>query len=192
MARSSNKREQILAYLSDFINQHGYAPSVREICAATGLNSTASVYYHLQGLAKEGKIALDESKKRAITLLLPQHTGKIPIVGVVQAGQPILAVENIEGYLPWDADPSCFALRVRGDSMVDAGILPGDQLIVRPQQTADNGDIVVALLGEEATVKRLLRKDGHVWLLPENAAYAPINGDDAVLIGRVKAVVRMY
>lgn len=192
MARSSNKREEILAYLQDFIAEHNYAPSVREICTATGLSSTASVYYHLQCLAQEGLIALDESKKRAITLLSPQNLGKIPIVGVVQAGQPILAVENIEGYLPWDGGDGCFALRVRGDSMVNAGILPGDKLIVRPQQSADNGDIVVALLEDEATVKRLLRKNGHVWLLPENDAYSPINGDNATLIGRVKGVVREY
>lgn len=192
MARSSNKREEIFAFLSDYIAEHNYAPSVREICSATGLSSTASVYYHLQALAQEGKIALDESKKRAITLLSAPLRGKVPIVGVVQAGQPILAVENIEGYLPWDGEDGCFALRVRGDSMIDAGILPGDKLIVRPQPSADNGDIVVALLEDEATVKRLLRKDGHVWLIPENAAYCPINGDHATLIGRVKGVVREY
>lgn len=192
MARSSSKREEIFAYLTDFMAEHSYAPSVREICTATGLSSTASVYYHLQALAQEGRIALDESKKRAITLLSAPHSGKIPIVGMVQAGQPILAVENIEGYLPWDGGDGCFALRVRGDSMIEAGILPGDKLIVRPQPTADNGDIVVALLEEEATVKRLQRKSGHVWLLPENPAYEPINGDRAVLVGRVKGVVREY
>lgn len=192
MARSSNKREEIFAYLTDFMADRGYAPSVREICAATGLSSTASVYYHLQALAQEGRIALDESKKRAITLLTPHHAGKIPLVGVVQAGQPILAVENIEDYLPWDGDDGCFALRVRGDSMINAGILPGDKLIVRPQPNADNGDIVVALLGEEATVKRLQRRDGHVWLMPENEAYSPINGDEATLIGKVRGVVREY
>lgn len=192
MARISTKREEIYAYLTDFMAEHSYAPSVREICAATGLSSTASVYYHLQALAQEGRIALDESKKRAITLLTEPHGGKIPIVGVVQAGQPILAVENIEGYLPWDGGDGCFALRVRGDSMINAGILPGDKLIVRPQPTADNGDIVVALLEDEATVKRLQRKDGHIWLLPENDAYDPISGDSAVLVGRVKGVVREY
>ena len=192
MPRLSSKREEILAYLTDFMAEHGYAPSVREICTATGLSSTASVYYHLQALAQEGKIALDESKKRAITLLTPQRSGRIPLVGVVQAGQPILAVENIEDYLPWDGDDGCFALRVRGDSMKDAGILPGDKLIVRPQPDADNGDIVVAMLGEEATVKRLQRKNGHVWLLPENDAYSPIDGDEAVLVGKVRGVIREY
>lgn len=192
MPRSSNKREEVYAFLADFISENNYAPSVREICAATGLSSTASAYYHLKALAQEGRITLDESKKRAITLLTAPQTGKIPIVGTVQAGAPILAVENIDGYLPWDGEDGCFALRVRGDSMINAGILPGDKLIVRPQQSADNGDIVVALLEDEATVKRLLRKDGHVWLLPENDAYAPIDGDGATLIGKVKGVVREY
>ena len=192
MARSSDKREKIFEYLTEFISEKHYAPSVREICTAIGLSSTASVYYHLQALAQEGKITLDESKKRAITLTEPPCKGRIPIVGVVQAGQPILAVENIEGYLPWDGEGDYFALRVRGDSMIDAGILPGDKLIVRPQPTANDGDIVVALLEDEATVKRLHRQDGHVWLLPENPAYEPIAGDRATLIGRVKGVVREY
>ena len=192
MARSSNKREEVYEYLSEFISEHNYAPSVREICTATGLSSTASVYYHLQALAQEGRILLDESKKRAITLCTPQRKGLIPLVGTVQAGAPILAVENIEGYLPWDGGDGCFALRVRGESMKDAGILPGDKLIVRPQPNADNGDIVVALLEDEATVKRLQRRDGHVWLLPENDAFSPILGDEAVLVGKVKGIVREY
>lgn len=192
MPRSSSKREEVYEFLAEFISENNYAPSVREICAATGLSSTASAYYHLKALAQEGKIVLDESKKRAITLLSAPHAGKIPIVGTVQAGAPILAVENIDGYLPWDGEDGCFALRVRGDSMINAGILPGDKLIVRPQQNADNGDIVVALLDDEATVKRLQRKDGHVWLLPENDAFSPISGDNATLIGKVKGVVREY
>lgn len=190
--RTSNKREEVYAFLREFVNQNGYAPTVREICAATGLRSTASAYYHLQGLAEVGRIRLDESKKRAISLPESAQSGKIPVLGLVTAGVPILAVENIEGYLPWERDPDCFALRVRGDSMIGAGILSGDKVIVRPQPTADSGDIVVALLGDEATVKRLsVGKDG-VWLLPENPAYAPIDAKEAVILGRVCGVVREY
>ena len=112
-------------------------------------------------------------------------------VGLVTAGQPILAVENQEGTLAW-GDPSCFGLRVRGDSMINAGILPGDTVIVRPQSSADDGQIVVARIGDEATVKRLRRRNGEIWLMPENDAYEPIDGSEAELIGLVKAVVREY
>lgn len=122
----------------------------------------------------------------------PASDRKIPVVGVVTAGVPILAVENIEGYLPWDGDESCFALRVRGDSMINAGILSGDKVVVRPQKTAENGQIVVALLDDSATVKRFHREKGKVWLLPENPAYEPIDGTDCSILGLVKAVVREY
>ena len=112
-------------------------------------------------------------------------------MGVVTAGMPILAVENQDGTMPWP-DPNCFALRVRGDSMINAGILDGDKVVVRPQQSADNGQIVVARIEDEATVKRLWRKNGEIWLLPENEAYEPIDGTYAEIIGVVKGVVREY
>lgn len=192
MGRSSTKRDEILAFLNRFTEEHGYPPSVREIMQAVGLKSTASVHYHLDALNRSGEISMDGSKKRAITLPSAQRAVQIPILGVVTAGQPILAVENIEGYLPWDGAEDCFALRVRGDSMIGAGILDGDKVVVRPQQTAQHGEIVVALLGDEATVKRLSRKNGRIWLLPENPAYAPIDGTDAVILGKVKAVIRNY
>ena len=114
------------------------------------------------------------------------------MVGVVTAGMPILALENQEGTISWDGDPSCFALRVRGDSMINAGILNGDMVVVRPQQSADDGQIVVARIGDEATVKRLRRRQGKVWLMPENDSYEPIDGTEAELIGIVKAVYREY
>jgi repressor LexA len=114
------------------------------------------------------------------------------VVGVVTAGIPILAVENQEGTMAWDGDPNCFALRVRGDSMINAGILSGDKVVVRPQQTANDGQIVVARIEEEATVKRLLRKNGQVWLMPENENYSPIDGTYAEIIGIVRGVVREY
>ncbi len=191
MARTSNKAELILAYVSDYVRENGYCPTVREIGAAVGLRSTASVSYQLQQLKEKGLLQMaQKGKKRAICTT--QRPGQIPVVGVVTAGVPILAVENQEGSLSWDGDPSCFALRVRGDSMVGAGILSGDKVIVRPQSTADDGQIVVALLEEEATVKRLSRRDGKVLLLPENPAYEPIDGTNAQILGVVKGVYRTY
>ena len=189
MARVSSKREEILEFLPNFSAQNGYAPTVREIMRAVGLKSTASVYYHLSALNDAGLISMDGGKNRTIRLSNP---GGIPVIGTVAAGTPILAQENIEGYLPWGGDNSCFALQVKGDSMIDAGILSGDKVIVRPQPTAEHGEIVVALLGDEATVKRLSRKDGQVWLLPENPAYSPIDGREAQIIGKVCAVYREY
>lgn len=192
MGRTSSKKQEILQYVTNFIMENQYAPSVREICEAVGLQSTATVHYHLSALRREGAISMDALKKRTISLPDQPHTGRIPIVGVVTAGVPILAVENIEGYMPWDGDEGCFALRVRGDSMQGAGILNGDRVVVRPQQTAENGQIVVALLDDSATVKRFRRDSRGVWLLPENPAYSPIDGRNAVIIGRVKAVIREY
>lgn len=191
MPRTSTKREEVFAFLSEFAAKNGYSPTVREICAAVGLKSTASVYRHLESLRDEGLISMDESKKRAISLP-SARPGRVPVVGMVTAGRPILAVENIEGYLPWEGADGCFALRVRGESMLGAGILDGDTVVVRPQPDADSGQIVIALLGDEATCKRLLRKNGEVWLMPENPAFEPIDGRDAVILGRVKAVIRQY
>ena len=191
MARTSNKADQIVEYVNQFIAEHGYSPSVREIGAAVGLRSTASVSYHLQALQDKGILQAPGSKGRKRAIVTSVRPGQIPVIGTVTAGLPILAVENQEGSISWE-DPSCFALRVRGDSMINAGILSGDLVIVRPQQTADDGQIVVARIGDEATVKRLRRRSGQVWLLPENPHYEPIDGSEAQLIGLVKAVVREY
>ena len=192
MARTSDKGEKILAFVTEFIRDNGYAPSVREIGAAVGLNSTASVSYQLKRLQEQGLLSAPGNKgiKRAIATTA--RAGQIPVVGVVTAGMPILAFENLEGTMAWEGDPTCFALRVRGESMINAGILDGDKVVVRPQQTADNGQIVVARIGDEATVKRLSRKNGQIWLLPENPAFDPIDGTEAELVGIVKAVVREY
>ncbi len=192
MPRTSTKQREILEFLRRFSAEHGYAPSIREICAAVGLRSTASVHYHLAELKRTGQIEMDENKNRTISVAENGPAGRIPILGTVTAGMPILAVENVEGYLPWDGDPTCFALRVRGESMIGAGICDGDTVVVRPQPSADNGDIVVALLDDEATVKRLRRTDDGVWLMPENPAFAPIDGREAAILGKVRAVVRMY
>ena len=189
MGKTSGKRGEILAFLRAFTVENGYPPTVREIMQAVGLKSTATVHYHLTELDRAGEISFSGSKNRAISV--PRQSG-VPVIGVVTAGQPILAVENIEGYLPYDGGEGCFALRVRGDSMIEAGIFDGDKVVVRQQQTADHGDIVVALIGDEATVKRLSRKNGEVWLMPENPAYSPIDGREAVILGKVRAVIREY
>ena len=191
MPRKSDKAEQILDYVNQFVQENGYAPSVREIGAAVGLRSTASVSYHLQQLQARGALLGPDGKGKKRAVVTAVRPGQIPVVGVVTAGLPILAVENQEGTMSWDGDPNCFALRVRGESMINAGILDGDKVVVRPQQTADEGQIVVARIGDEATCKRLSLKNG-VWLLPENPAFDPIDGSEAEIIGVVKAVVREY
>ncbi len=192
MPRTSDKADRILEFVNDFIYENGYAPSVREIGAGVGLRSTASVSYHLQALQEKGLLQTPSAKGRKRSIVTGQRLGQIPVIGVVTAGVPILAVENQEGVLSWNGEPGCFALRVRGDSMINAGILSGDKVIVRPQQTADDGQIVVAMIEDEATVKRLRRRKGQVWLMPENDLYEPIDGTNAQIIGLVRGVVREY
>lgn len=192
MARTSNKAQLIVDFVNQFVRENGFAPSVREIGAAVGLRSTASVSYHLQQLQEKGLLQSPGIKGKKRAIVTAQRPGQIPVVGVVTAGMPILAFENLEGTMAWGGDPDCFALRVKGESMIGAGILDGDKVVVRPQQTAQDGQIVVARIGDEATVKRLRRRDGQVWLMPENEAYPPIDGSEAEIVGLVKAVVREY
>ena len=191
----SEKQQQILAFIEQFSAREGYSPSVREICAAVGLRSPSTVHAHLRVLTERGLLNRgDAGKKR--TLTLPgESVVRVPVLGNVAAGAPILAEENIEGYLPMEcsgASGEHFALHVRGDSMIGAGILDGDKVVVRPQPDADNGEIVVALLEDEATVKRFSRRGSEVWLLPENENYSPIDGRMAQIMGRVTAVIRRY
>ena len=142
-------------------------------------------------MQEKGVFQAPEAKGRKRALVTGARPGQIPVIGVVTAGLPILAVENQEGTIPWE-DPTCYALRVRGDSMINAGILSGDKVIVRPQDSADDGQIVVAMIDDEATVKRLRRRNGEIWLMPENENYAPIDGTHAQILGLVKGVVREY
>lgn len=192
MPRTSDKSEKILAYLNDYMQENGYAPSIREIGQAVGLRSTATVSYHLEQLRQRGLLQSPEEKGRKRAISVSTRRGQIPLVGVVTAGIPILAVENLEGTVAWDGDPDCFALRVRGFSMKNAAILDGDVVVVRPQNTADDGQIVVALLDDEATVKRLRRRGKEIWLMPENPDFDPIDGTDAQILGIVRGVLRKY
>ena len=192
MPRTSNKSQMILEFVQQFMQENGYAPSVREIGSAVGLQSTATVSYHLNQLKAKGLLQVSGAKGCKRSISTGYRPGQIPVIGVVTAGLPILAVENQEGTMSWDGDPSCFALRVRGDSMINAGIFDGDKVVVRPQPNADDGQIVVARIGDEATVKRLVRKNGLVLLMPENENYEPIDGSEAELVGLVKAVIREY
>ena len=195
MGRKSDMQERIYEVIVQFLQENGYAPSVREIGEAVGLKSPSTVHFHLKKLEEQGLIEKGACKGRALTLSHSSVEGRVPILGAVAAGAPILAQECIEDYVTFDTRGRAgeyFALRVRGESMVKAGILPGDLVIIRRQHTASNGEIVVALLGDEATVKRFHQENGHVWLLPENDSYQPIDGTGCEILGRVAAVLREY
>lgn len=192
------KQQKIYDYILDYTADNGYPPSVREIAAAVGLKSPSTVHFHLKALEEAGAINRDTGKTRAITAAEDgpaSRVNQVPLVGSVAAGSPILAEECIEDYLIFDTSGLSgehFALRIRGESMLKAGILPGDYVIVHQQETARSGEIVIALIGDEATCKRLDRRNGQVWLLPENDDYQPIDGREASILGKVIAVVRRY
>ena len=200
----SAMQQRIYDYIAACIQTQGYPPSVREIGEAVGLRSPSTVHFHLKKLADAGVIEIGAGKGRAITLTHPaapsvpepeEPADRVPIVGNVAAGSPILAQECIEDYLTFDTgghDDEYFALRVRGESMLGVGILPDDLVVVHRQNLAQNGQIVVALLGDEATVKTLKRKGSEVWLMPANPDYQPIDGRESTILGRVVAVVRQY
>ena len=196
MGELSVMQQKIYDYIAACIQEQGYPPSVREIGEAVGLRSSSTVHFHLKHLAEAGYIEKGAGKGRAISLKTPPaRENQVPIVGDVAAGSPILAQECIEDYLTFDtggARDEYFALRVRGESMLNAGILPGDLVVVRRQQTANHGEIVVAMIEDEATVKRFSRVKGRIWLLPENDHYQPIDGTHAQILGKVAAVVRRY
>ena len=196
MAKLTHMQQRVYDYIVSCIQTQGYPPSVREIGDAVGLKSPSTVHFHLKHLEEAGVIAKGAGKGRAISLTeAPLPKNQVPILGNVAAGSPILAEECIEDYLSFDTggrEGEHFALRVRGESMIDVGILPGDLVVVHSQPTARHGEIVVALLEDEATVKRLSLRNGQVWLLPENERYSPIDGTHAKILGKVTAVVRHY
>ncbi|MDD6188221.1 MAG: transcriptional repressor LexA [Clostridiales bacterium] len=184
----------ILECIRDYIDRNGYPPSVRDICSAVGLSSPSTVHSHLSTLERLGYICRDGGRNRSIRLTEEPAPSGVPILGTVAAGYPILAVEDAIGYIPYDPERSgeYFALKIKGESMINAGILDGDMIIVRRQNTALNGEIVVALIGDEATCKRLSLSAGRVMLLPENEEYSPIDGSEASILGKVTAVIRKY
>ena len=196
------KQAEIYEYILQFTKAHGYPPSVREISAAVNLKSPSTVHFHMKKLEAEGYIRKADGKTRAISLPreaiaeeLDPHADRVPLVGSVAAGSPILAEENVEEYLTFDTGGRTgehFALKVRGESMLYAGILPGDLVIVHRQENFRNGDIVVALFEDEATVKTYRMDKGHLWLMPENPEYEPIDGEGCALLGKVTAVIRRY
>ncbi len=204
MAQLTAKQQQIYDYIVDFTTQHGYPPSVREIGAGLGLKSPSTVHFHIKSLVEAGVLVREAGKTRAITVPgVPTQVAEeqdpranqVPVVGSVAAGSPILAEECIEDYLTFDTHGLTgehFALRVRGESMINAGILPGDLVVVHRQPEAHSGEIVVALFEDEATVKTLRIQDGETWLMPANDEFQPIDGTDAVILGKVVAVVRRY
>ena len=198
----SAKQQEILDFLKNTILSTGYPPTVREICEAVHLKSTSSVFQHLEKLEKNGYIKRDESKPRAIEIIddnfnmLRRETVSVPMVGQVAAGQPLLAVQNVESYFPIPAEympnAQSFMLRVKGDSMINIGIFDGDTIIVQQQKTAKNGDIVVALVEDSATVKTFYKEDGHIRLQPENDNMEPIIVDDCLILGKVFGVMRFF
>jgi repressor LexA len=201
----TERQRRVLEVIRDWLDRFGYPPSVREIGEAVGLTSTSSVAHQLRALERKGYLRRDPNRPRAVGVLPPDADGDdvaanrpkpayVPVVGRIAAGGPILAEQAIEDVFPLPreivGEGSLFLLKVVGDSMVDAAITDGDWVVVRQQPTAENGDIVAAMIEGEATVKTFKRRDGHIWLMPHNAAYEPIPGDEATVLGRVVAVLR--
>lgn len=195
------KQQEILEYIKETILKKGYPPAVREICEAVKLKSTSSIHSHLETLEKNGYIRRDPTKPRTIEIiddcfnLARREVVNVPLIGTVAAGTPLLAQENIETYFPIPSEllpnKEIFMLKVKGDSMIEAGIFNGDQILVEKTNTAENGEIVVALLDDSATVKRFYREDGHYRLQPENASMEPIFVDEVQILGKVIGLFRM-
>lgn len=201
----TKRQQQILDFILTEIHKKGYPPSVREIGKAIGLSSSSTVHSHLAALEKKGYIRRDPSKPRALEVLdfrdtevaiMPDKIRTVPLVGEIAAGQPILAQENIEDVFPLPKDlvtsENTFALKVKGDSMIEAGIFEGDYLVVKQQKTADNGDIVVAMIEDEATVKRFYKENDMVRLQPENPSMEPILTNEVIILGKAVALIRKF
>lgn len=199
--RITKKQSEILEYIKSQILNKGYPPSVRDICTAVNLKSTSSVHAHLETLEKNGYIRRDPTKPRTIEIiddnfnLTRREVVNVPLIGQVAAGQPLLAVENISSYFPIPAEflpnEETFMLKVKGESMINMGIYEGDQIIVKKQNTARNGEVVVALVDDSATVKRFYKEEGHIRLQPENDFMEPIIVDDCEILGKVIGLIRL-
>ena len=195
-----DKQNEVYNFIKLQIKEKGYPPSVREICKAVGLSSTSSVHFHLKRLEKEGLIKRDSSKTRAIEIVDPtskKEVINVPIVGTITAGNPILAIENIEDVFPLPIDyvkntKDLFMLKVSGESMIEAGILDGDLAIIEKTDSANNGDIVVALIDNEATLKRFFKESSYIRLQPENKSMKPIILEDCKVLGRLVGIYRKY
>ena len=188
-----NKADLILNYMTDFIKENGYPPTVREICAELDIKSTSTVHRYLKELQAEGRISMGENQNRAISIKNTTPPGTIPVLGHVAAGSPILAEEEVDEYVPFAGDTTdLFALHVHGNSMIKCGILDGDIVVVRRTPEARNGQIVVALVEDSATVKRFYKEDGHFRLQPENDAFDPIIVDEVIILGKVVAMMRYF
>ena len=194
-AESKNKLQAVLKFINDYNAEYGYSPTVREICAKLNVKSTASVYYYMEKLRAEGYLNKSPNKNRAISFK-KNSSVNVPLIGTVTAGQPIFAYENYEDYYSFPADAfngsDLFMLSVQGTSMIDAGIRDGDKIVVRKQETAVNGDIVVALVEDSATVKRFFKKNGHYILHPENESMADIIVKEVSILGKVVGLVRSF
>lgn len=198
----SKKQTEILEYIKSQILNKGYPPSVRDICEAVQLKSTSSVHSHLETLEKNGYIRRDPTKPRAIEIiddnfnLVRREVVNVPLIGTVAAGQPLLAVENVESYFPVPAEfmpnEQSFMLRVKGDSMINVGIFDGDAILVQQQSVANNGEMVVALVDDSATVKTFYKEDGHIRLQPENDTMEPIILSECQILGKVFGVMRFF
>jgi repressor LexA len=208
----TDRQEEIFNFIQYHLNEKGYPPTLREIGKRFNIASTFGVKRHLDALVKKGYLSIENNISRAVTIVnlnrqksenemeVQRNLNEIPIIGRVAAGQPILAIENIDGYLTIDkrivrSFKNCFALKVKGDSMINAGLYEDDVVIVYPQRTAINGDIIIALLGDEATVKRFERRGSETFLIPENVKYTAIpvnNREDFSIIGKVIGVIRWY
>lgn len=198
--RITQKQSEILAYIKSQILNKGYPPSVRDICSAVNLKSTSSVHAHLESLEKNGYIRRDPTKPRTIEIiddnfnLTRREMVNVPVLGQVAAGEPILAVDNITGYFPIPSEfmpnEETFILTVKGDSMINIGIYNGDQIVVEKCNTAENGEIIVALIDDSATVKRFYKENGHIRLQPENDFMDPIIVDDCMILGKVIGLMR--
>lgn len=198
----SDKQREILEFMKNEILNKGYPPTVRDICEAVNLKSTSSVHSHLETLEKNGYIRRDPTKPRAIEIiddnfnLTRREVVNVPLIGRVAAGEPILAEENIENYFPVPAEympnQQSFMLKVKGESMINVGIYDGDSILVKQQDTASNGDIVVALIDDSSTVKTFYKEDGHIRLQPENDTMDPIIVEDCAILGKVFGVFRFF